>query len=100
MTCFRMKDGKTLMQFAKETGLPYSTLWGSLDRGLTVEEAVEHAQKVKKHGARHNCKFFINGVSAYKVLGKTHYARVYDRMKYKCMTFEEALKYKRGGKKK
>lgn len=100
MTCFRMRDGKTLKQFAKEAGLPYSTLWGSLDRGLTVDEAVRHARKVKQHGAKHNCKFFINGVSAYKVLGKTHYARVYDRMKSKCMTFEEALEFKKGVKKK
>ena len=63
---WRMSDGKSVMQFCRETGAVYETITRCvMKKKTTVDDACKKAleRKGKKDGA---AKYFIDGMSLYK----------------------------------
>lgn len=69
LTCFRLKDGKTVSKWCKENNVGYGVVWGHLDKGLTPEEACELA--LKRRGS-HKPKYFYKGELICHLLGGSH----------------------------
>lgn len=60
---WRMSNGKSVMQFCKETGACYGTIWNYVVKDkITVDEACNKAleRKGNRDGAT---KYFVNGIS-------------------------------------
>lgn len=68
MTCFRLKDGKTVSQWCRENGIPYASVWRHLDSGLMPEEAYRKALNNK--GNKRRLKYFYKGNPVIDILGK------------------------------
>lgn len=56
MTCFRIGD-KTVLQWCKENGACYSAFWTAMERGYTLEKALEKAL-----GSHTGYKYYYKGV--------------------------------------
>ena len=60
MTCFRMKNGMTLLKACRETGLCYSNVYRRLENGMSPEDAFKDALR-NKGNKRSNTKNFVKG---------------------------------------
>ena len=77
MTCFRIGN-KTVLQWCKENGACYSAFWTAMERGYTLEKALEKAL-----GSHTGYKYYYKGVPI-AVLFKNDrkaYYRVKSRMR-------------------
>lgn len=68
MTCIRLDNGQTLHSYCKEKKLPYHLIWGRIDKGVSLEEAIKPPYNIKT-------KYYIDGVPAYRKLPYTDYLR-------------------------
>lgn len=61
--CFRLKNGKTMHSFCKEHNLSYSVAVYCIECGMSPDEAVEKAMKVKGKRGHNNLKYMYNGIT-------------------------------------
>lgn len=59
MVCF-VHNGKNLNQICKEKCICYNTVFYGVERGLSLENAIQNAIS-RKHRKDNNCKIYING---------------------------------------
>lgn len=60
MTCFRMKNGMTLLKACKAASLCYHNVYTRLEKGMQPDEAFWEALK-NKGNKRSHAKYFYNG---------------------------------------
>lgn len=54
-------NGIALTDYCKEAGISYNTVYGKILDGLSIEDAIKHAQKVKNN--RRHYKNYMDGTT-------------------------------------
>lgn len=104
MTCFRLKNGKTVRQYCLENQILYALVYKELEKGLTSEEACRKVLERKGKKAGSEPKYFYKGTPVSKIfkINSTKYHRFISRIN-NGMSIEKAVempKQKAGRKKK
>ena len=91
MTCFRMKNGKTVHKWCKENNVCYDCFWRRAELGISTEEACKQAVKASRSGYSHP-RIFYKGTPLCKIFkaGTLKYDRVIRRL-HRGMTIEQAM---------
>lgn len=79
MTCFRMKNGMTLLKACRAIGLCYNNVYTRIEKGMDIDVAFWEAVK-NKGNRRANVKYFYKGKPLTILFNnKTMYHNVIDR---------------------
>jgi hypothetical protein len=78
---WKMSDGKPVIEFCRETGASYQTIWKHInDKGLSVDDACKKA--LERKGRKDNTKLFIGNTPLIEYCRKKgiKYHSVYNKM--------------------
>ena len=91
---YKLSTGETLRDYCKTYKLSYSTVYGYISKGFSVDEAVECAKKVKNTRMKYpNCYTYRNqSVHEYFKNDKNAYTTVIKYMRENNLTGEDAVK--------
>lgn len=91
---YKLSTGETLRDYCKTYKLSYSTVYGYISKGFSVDEAVECAKKVKNTRIKYpNCYTYRNqSVHEYFKNDKNAYTTVIKYMRENNLTGEDAVK--------
>ena len=92
MTCFRIGD-ETVYSWCRKNGVSYASFWRKMEKGSSVEEAVEWAKGSKKRIWSHP-KHFYNGKPIVSILG--YNSMPYRRVMWKIRRGESVEKAMKG----
>lgn len=90
---WKMSDGKPVIEFCRETGACYQTIWYHInDKGLSVDDACKKA--LSRKGRKDNSKFFVGNISLkdYCRKAEINYNTVYSKI-LKGFSIENAVAY-------
>ena len=61
MTCFRLKSGQPMSSHCKLKGIDYRIAYNRVNKGYSVDEAVEYAKQIQGRGASlNNCIHYLS----------------------------------------
>lgn len=94
MTCFRMEDGTSLLQWCKANGYHYHMLYRRLDEGMGLKEAIQDVDKLKTKDRSLYSRptLYWDGKPIVDLYDKRSYNLILQRRHIHGMTLEQAIK--------
>ena len=98
---YRLSTGETLTNYCKTHKLSYSTVYGYMLKGFSVDEAIEHAKNVKNTRKLYPNCYTHNGESVYKFFknDRSKYTTIIKHMREKNLTASQAIEFHEENKK-
>lgn len=93
MTCFRMKNGMTLLKACRASGLCYHNVYTRLEKGMQPDDAFWEALK-NKGNRRSHAKYYYKGVPLTVALDFNYqkYRNILDRHR-RGMPLQQSIEY-------